>query len=335
MAGRYAQLVPVPVPEHRPAAPRPIHEVGPNPALAPDRLSYTQMSTLLGCSLAWVLKHKSHIRVPDAASVPTANQMLGIFAHKVVEVLQGRLRQEHRAVPDPAEVKAVVDRLLPQLASELLLPGQLHRLAGVRATIETTVLTFFQQLQRGGVVLQEMEKEFSKDLTISVGEADLTVAVKGRADAVGIDAEGRTAVVDLKWSNTEKYFRADVQRGEALQLALYQWALNDGEAPPDHPAAYFLLKQGIFASAHPEFGTVLQASQNAPELWRRAVRAIEFTVEEVLAGRITAAQPAEDALAEGEPTAAAVAAENERLHREPNCRYCNFGTLCGLKGDYS
>lgn len=333
MAGRYAQLVPFP--EHQPAAPRPIHEVGPNLALAPDKLSYTQMSILLGCSLAWVLKHKSHIRVPDAASVPTANQMLGIFAHKVVEVLQGRLRQTHRAVPDPAEVKAVVDHLLPQLASELLLPGQLHRLAGVRATIETTVLTFFQQLQRGGVVLQEMEKEFSKDLTISVGEADLTVTVKGRADAVGVDTQGRTAVVDLKWSNTEKYFREDVQRGETLQLALYQWALNDGEAPPDHPAAYFLLKQGTFASAHPEFGTALKASQDTPELWRRAVRAIEFTVEEVLAGRITAAQPAEDALAEGEQTSAALATENERLHREPNCRYCHFGTLCGLKGDYS
>jgi hypothetical protein len=62
---------------------------------------------------------------------------------------------------------------------------------------------------------------------------------------------------------------------------------------------------------------------------------VEFTVEEVLAGRITAAKPAEDALSEGEPDAAALAAGNERLHRQPNCRYCHFGTLCGLKGDYS
>lgn len=333
LAGRHAQLIPVP--QHRPTAPPPVHEVAPNPALIPKHLSYTQLSALLGCSLAWVLKHKSHIRVPDAAGVPTGNQMLGIFAHKVVEVLHDRLRKQHRAVPEPSEVSAVVDSLLPQMASELLLPGQLHRLAGVRATIETTVMMFFKQLQHGGVVLQEMEKDFSKDLTFTVGGSELTAAVEGRADAVGIDANGRTAVIDLKWSNAEKYLREDVQRGEALQLALYQWALNSGDVPPDSPAAYFLLKQGTFASSHPEFGGALQSDQDTPELWRRAVRSVEFTVEEVLAGRITAAQPAEDALAEGEPDAAALAAANERLHRKPNCRYCHFGTLCGLKGDYS
>lgn len=333
LAGRRAQLVPVP--QHRPLATHPVHEVAPNPTLIPKRISYTQLSTLLGCSFAWALKHKAHLKVPDAASVPAGNQLLGIFAHKVVEVLHGELRLQHRAVPEAAEVSAVVGRLLPQLASELLLPGQLHRLAGVRATIEATVMKFFQQLQRGGVVLQEMEKEFGKDLTLTVAGSELTVSVEGRADAVGIDAHGRTAVIDLKWSNTEKYLRGDVQRGEALQLALYQWAFNDGGVPPDFPAAYFLLKQGTFASAHPEFGAALQPDQDTPELWRRAVRAVEFTVEEVLAGRFTAAQPAEDALADGEPGAAALAAENERLHRKPNCRYCHFGTLCGLKGDYS
>lgn len=333
LAGRHAQLITLP--QHRPAAPPPVHQIGPNPALIPKRLSYTQLSTLLGCSLAWVLKHKSHLRVPDAAGVPTGNQMLGIFAHKVVEVLHDQLRQQHRAVPEPGEVSTVIDSLLPLMASELLLPGQLHRRAAVRATIETTVMMFFKQLQHGGVVLQDMEKDFSEDLTFTVGGSELTVSIEGRADAVGIDADGRTAVIDLKWSNTEKYLREDVQRGEALQLALYQWALNDGGVPPDSPSAYFLLKQGTFASAHPEFGGVLQSAQDTPELWRRAVRAVEFTVEEVLAGRITATQPAQDALVEGEPDAAALAAVNERLHRQPTCRYCQFGTLCGLKGDYS
>jgi ATP-dependent helicase/nuclease subunit B len=333
LAGRQAQLAPVA--RHSPTAPPPVHKIAPNPSLIPKSISYSQLSTLLGCSFAWALKHKAHLKVPDAAGVPAGNQMLGIFAHKVVEVLHSELRPQHRAVPNAAEVSAVVGRLLPQLASELLLPGQLHRLAGVRATIEATVMMLFQQLQRGGVVLQDMEKEFGKDLTLTVAGSELTVSVEGRADAVGIDARGRTAVIDLKWSNTEKYLRDDVQRGEALQLALYQWAFNDGDVPPDFPAAYFLLKQGMFASAHPEFGAALQPVQDTPELWRRAVRAVEFTVEEVLAGRITAAQPAEDALSEGELGAAGLAAENERLHQEPKCRYCHFGTLCGLKGDYS
>jgi RecB family exonuclease len=333
LADRRMELVAVA--QHRPVAPPAVHELGPNPALLPERLSFTQLSTLLGCSLAWVLKHKSHLSVPPAASVPSDNQMLGIFAHKVVEVLQDQLRTKHRAVPAQEEVRAAVERLLPQLASELLLPGQKSRLAGVQATIETTVMTFFEQLQRGGVVLQEMEKEFAKDLHFTAGGVSYTVEVKGRADAVGIDASGRTAVVDLKWSNNDKYRREEVQRGEALQLALYQWALSPSELPPDAPTAYYMLKQGSFVSAHPEFGSAIHASQDPSQLWQQAVRAIEFTVEEVLAGRITATEPAANSLAEGEPGADALAAANGRLHMKPNCKYCDFGTLCGLKGDYS
>lgn len=333
LAERRMQLTAVP--QHRPVPPPAVHELGPNPALVPERLSFTQLSTLLGCSLAWVLKHKSHLSVPAAASVPSDNQMLGIFAHKVVEELQDQLRAQHRAVPEQDEVRVAVGRLLPQLASELLLPGQKSRRAGVQATIETTVMTFFEQLRRGGVVLQEMEKEFSKDLTFTAGRNSHTVEVKGRADAVGIDASGRTAVVDLKWTNSDKYRREEVQRGEALQLALYQWALSPSELPPDSPAAYFMLKQGSFASAHPEFGTAIQASQDPSQLWQQAVRSVEFTVEEVLAGRITATAPAANSLAEGEAGADAVAAASGRLHMKPNCKYCDFGTLCGLKGDYS
>ncbi|MFF2031110.1 RecB family exonuclease [Arthrobacter sp. NPDC058192] len=332
-AGREKQLAAVP--QHRPIAPPAVHQVGPNPSLVPESLSFTQLSTLLGCSLAWVLKHKSQLSVPAAASVPSENQMLGIFAHKVVEVLQDQLRAEHRAVPEQDEVRAAVDRLLPQLASELLLPGQKSRLAGVKATIETTVMAFFAQLQRGGIVLQEMEKEFAKDLRLTAGVRTYNVPVRGRADAVGIDAAGRTAVVDLKWTNNDKYRREEVQRGESLQLALYQWALSPSEVPPDAPAAYFMLKQGSFASAHPEFGASVQPSQNLSQLWQQAVRATEFTVDQVLAGRITATEPAATSLAGDEPSPEVIAAENGRLHVKPNCKYCDFGTLCGLKGDYS
>ncbi|MBT2519778.1 PD-(D/E)XK nuclease family protein [Arthrobacter sp. ISL-28] len=333
LAGRQMQLARVA--QHRPDAPPAVHDVGPNPAFVPETLSSTQLSTLLGCSLAWVLKHKSRLRVPAAASVPTDNQMLGIFAHKVVEVVQVQLRAEHRAVPEQDEVRAAVDRLLPQLASELLLPGQRSRLTGLRATIETTVMTFFEQLQHGGVVLQEMEKDFSKDLHFTAGGKNYTVPVTGRADSVGIDAAGRTVVVDLKWTNGEKYRREEIQRGEALQLALYQWAFHPGDLPPDSPTAYFMLKQGRFASAHPEFGSTIQPRQDPSQLWRQTMRAIEFTVEEVLAGRVTATAPAANSVAEGEPDAAASATDSGRLYVKPNCKYCHFGSLCGLKGDYS
>lgn len=332
-AGRSAQLVRVD--PHRPVQPAPVQEVGANPSLRPERLSFSQLTTLLGCSLAWVLEKKSQLHVAEAASIPTDNQMLGSFAHKVVEVLHHRLRAENRAVPDETEIRLTIDELMPHYASELLLPGQLRRRAAVTATLVASINTFFSQLSRGGVTLQEVEQAFEKEIRLTAAGEEFSVPVKGSADAVGIDTEGRTVVVDLKWTNNAKYRREEIQQGTALQLALYQWALHSDATPPDDPTAFYLLKQGAFASAHTHFGTALPRAIEPEQLWTQAVRAAEFTVEEVLAGRITATQPADDALDEGAPDRAQVDADAGRHHIKPPCRFCDFGVLCGLKGDFS
>jgi len=332
-AGRSAQLVPVD--RHLPVPPAPVHEVGPSPSLRPERLSFSQLSTLLGCSLAWVLGKKSQLHVADAASIPTDNQMLGTFAHKVVEVLHDSLLPQNRAVPDEPEIRRTIEELIPHYASELLLPGQRRRRAAMTATLVASINTFFSQLSRGGIMLQDVEREFEKDLRLSAAGEVFSVAVKGSADAVGVDTEGRTVVVDLKWTNNAKYRREEIQQGTALQLALYQWALHSGDAPPDDPTAYYLLKQGAFASSHTHFGTPLPRAVEPAQLWTEAVAAAEFTIEEVLAGRITATQPADDARAEDALDRAQADAGAGRHHVKPPCRFCDFGVLCGLKGDFS
>ncbi|MCZ2404988.1 PD-(D/E)XK nuclease family protein [Paenarthrobacter sp. Z7-10] len=333
LTGRTVRLTPAQL--RRPEAPAPVQEVGANQTLIPQTLSFSQLNTLLGCSLSWVLQYKSKLRIPDAAQIPSENRMLGSFAHKVVEVLHGQLYAENRAVPSAEEVRNAIEQLLPHFASELLLPGEKARRHAVQSTLETAVATFFEQLQRGGVALQGMEEEFRKELRLTAGGTEHLIPVSGRADAVGIDDAGRRTVVDLKWSNSDKYRRAEIQDGEALQLALYQWALGDGDSPSDDPTAYYLFKQRSFASAHGHFGAKLPRTQEPSELWRKTVRSAEFTLDEVLAGRVTAAKPAEDALPADGLDAPAQAAEAGRLYVKPNCRYCNFGTLCGLKGDFS
>lgn len=332
-AGRDAQLVAVE--PHHPLPPSPVREVGPNPSFRPDSLSFSQLSTLLGCSLAWVLGKKSKLRVADAASIPTDNQMLGSFAHKVVEVLHNRLRAGNRAVPNETEIRQAIDELMPHFASELLLPGQLRRRTGVSTTLIASISTFFTQLSRGGITLQNVEKAIEKEVRLSVAGGEISVPVRGSADAVGIDTEGRTVVVDLKWTNNVKYRRDEIQQGTALQLALYQWALHSGDTAPDDPTAFYLLKQGAFASAHTHFGTPLPRAIEPGQLWTQAVRAAEFTVQEVLAGRITATQPADDARGDDAPDRAQLDAEAGRHHVKPPCRFCDFGVLCGLKGDFS
>jgi hypothetical protein len=344
LAGRTAALARAAA--HRPAAPDPVQEVGANAALAPETMSYSQLDVLLGCSMRWALERKGGLRVPDAADIPEGSRMIGSFAHRVIEVLHGRLRAAHRAVPEAEEIAEVIAELLPQLASELLLPGQKARRLTVVDAVTVAAREFFCGLEKGGVTLQEVEKPISKDLQLVTPDGVLTNPVRGSADAVGIDEQGRTVVVDLKWYNSAKHLRQKIKEGTALQLALYQWALHEGEAPPDDPTAYFLLKQHAFASAHGHFGAPIPRDEDPGQLWGRAVKSAEFTVEQVLAGRVTATKPVEEAFAAAQAEAAAAEggepttvkdAETAvgRLYVEPGCRFCHFGALCGLKGDYS
>ncbi|NKX53026.1 RecB family exonuclease [Arthrobacter mobilis] len=334
LAGRQARLVPVPACET--TVPPSSFDLGPRPDLAPEKLSFSQLSTLIGCALAWVLEKKARLRVAEADEVPTGNRMIGTFTHKVVEELHRDLQQAHRAVPVPEEIDAKIDLLLPRMASELLLPGQQSRLKHLRVIVQESVLKFFSTLSKAGVAIQAMEQDFEKPLVLDVDGTEVTVPVTGKADVVGIDTEGRRVVVDLKWSNRDKYRVAEVREGKAVQLALYQWALDDDGAAPEAPTAYYLLKQGTFASTHAAFGNPLEAAQPPAMLWQKTVAAASFTVTEVVNGRITAGPRLDAELAAaGEPYGEELAEAEGRHYGKPPCNFCNFTTLCGLKGDFS
>lgn len=332
-AGRSAKLAAAP--QLSPTPPAAIYDVGANPSLRPDQLSFSQLTKLLGCSFAWVLEKKSNLHSTDAAAIPGDNTMLGTFAHKVVEVLHDQLRAENRAIPEKEEIHRCINAVVLQYAAELLLPGQKRRREAIFGILIDSVHTFFSQLSKGGVTLQRVEQAFEKDLELVGSQGDYQVAVRGSADAVGMDGEGRQVVIDLKWSNNAKYRREEVAGGNALQLALYQWALHEGADTTDNPTAYYMLKQGSFVSANSHFGPPLPRAVKPSDLWDSAKKAVVFSIDEVINGRITATQVADDNRAETEPVRESAWRDRGLHYIKPPCRFCELGVLCGLKGDFS
>lgn len=343
LAGRSAQVAPV---DRVPVAPPPLEfELEPRADFTPDALSFSQLGNLLGCSLAWVLDKKMRLRPADADSAPSGNTMIGIFAHKLVEELHHDLSAQLRAVPTPEEIDRKIDDLLPHLASELLLPGQSARLKNLRAVLSSNVMKFFTWVSAAGITIQDVEKPFEKTLELTVDGKQVAVPVRGSIDVAGIDGEGRPAVIDLKWSNRDKYRLEEVREGKALQLALYQWALAEdvgeyvgegGPAGENGPAAYYLLKQGTFASTHSGLGGSATAAEGPDALWDTAVKAATFSVSEVVHGRITATPLVDTAReAAGGETGEARATADGRFYGKPPCRFCHFSRLCGLAGDFS
>ena len=172
-------------------------------------------------------------------------------------------------------------------------------------------------------------------LNLSVHRTSYQVTVRGSADAVGVDGDGRRVVIDLKWTNHAKYRREEVAGGTALQLALYQWALHEGADTTDDPTAYYMLKQGSFISADSHFGQPLQSAVKPTDLWDSAKKAITFSIDEVVSGRVTATQVVEDNRAESEPGRESEWRDRGLHYIKPPCRFCELGVLCGLKGDFS
>ncbi|QCB98575.1 PD-(D/E)XK nuclease family protein [Arthrobacter sp. PAMC25564] len=335
LAGRTATLTPVqPSPARLlPAA----HELGPRPAFMPEKLSYSQLSTLIGCSLKWVLEKKGRLKVADAQSVPTGNTMIGTLVHKVVEELFGELYAANRAVPEPKEVQAKLDELVPDYASELLLPGNGSKLAGLRPIIGNSVIKLFQTLQTQGVYIRATEHAFDKPASFNVNGARIDVQVSGSIDVLAADQQAEPVVIDLKWTNRSKYRREEITQGDAMQLALYHWALDDGPDPmstvtEDAPMSYYLLKQGEFASTSTLFGPALASPASSRSTWQRSVRAAEFSIAEVVGGRVLAAGRQELGTSDEQRETATA---DGRLYQKPPCNFCDFSALCGLKGDLS
>jgi hypothetical protein len=335
LAGRSAALTPVRTVESRPVPPS--YDLGSRPAFLPDTLSFSQLSTLIGCSMRWVLQKKGRLRVGDAESVPTGNTMIGTLVHRVVEELFDDLYAANRAVPEPAEVQAKLDQLVPHYASELLLPGRGSKLAALRPVIENSVIKLFQTLQTQGVYIRATEHKFEKPAVLNVNGDKFEVQVSGSIDVLATDQRAEPVVIDLKWTNRPKYRREEIAQGDAMQLALYHWALDDGPDPmstaaEDAAMSYYMLKQGEFASSSKLFGPALASPVSSRSTWQRSVRAAEFSISEVVGGRLVAAGRQELGSADEQRD---TATSDGRLYQKPSCNFCDFSVLCGLKEDLS
>lgn len=155
-------------------------------------------------------------------------------------------------------------------------------------------------------------------------------ALSGSADLV-LEKAGRTAVLDLKLSRI-KYYREKLEKGQALQVALYAEMASPGEKLP--PTGYFLLNHGELLTvdcgafpgareiAGPPLQETLDLAREALRFWRK-----------VLGQGLVASRHQElrsDALLEAVEAAGAAAPASGPCAIDPPCRYCEFGVLCGV-----
>jgi ATP-dependent helicase/nuclease subunit B len=342
LAGRTLQVAaPPPAPE--PEEPLLEHRIDPAPHLLPRRLSYTQIAALLACPHQWALQYALDVRPAEVAVLPTGARMIGTLVHAVVETLV----HEHSgaSAPDDDEIETVLDRLVPQLASELDLPGRAAAREDVRDRAVRSVGALFSGVTKAGLRITGTETRFELPLALPLAGGERTVPFVGSRDLDAAGPAGRRTVLDLKWSRSRTRYGDLFDTSEAIQLASYAWTLaqeHPGEEPAD--VGYFLLRSGEFVSADPELDPHGRAPMDTAEAWRRMLAAVTARLDEVAAGRIRCGcrelqeRTGLDASATWSKRSTALAkaraAEREAggLLVEEHCGLGDHAVLCGTTG---
>lgn len=302
---------------------------------ARKRESFSSIEKLLGCSLSWTFQYAGSMWAPKGLELPEKQLLLGKLAHTVVKKLIDRKREWSPKEAGRA-ASEILSELIPQMASQLLLPGFSPQLREANRAIPRSVEQLFKFINDAGAEVIgcecSMQRKFESLVDVG-GDLDLLLRLP----------TGERAVIDFKWTGAPYRYRKKIVEGKALQLAIYSWlaaedasatcagsssAPESSETTPEVLAAagFFMFRHGeLFFTADgvfPRFTVVRKMTRSIGETLTETFAAYEREMEKIKSGTITATGLDDDVELE--------AFMFEQLV-EPPCSFCKFDTLCGKR----
>ncbi len=277
----------------------------------------TSIGLLLGCPFAWSLQYAGSLRPSRRSELPQRETLLGLLAHALAaEIFQPG------SPPSPAQARHRAQQRLPalvdEMASPLKLPGAAADYARALSRLPVAMETLAQRLTDLGatVIGAEIERDCADALAPGV-------TLNGRLDLLIGARTGEPAIIDMKWSKTDHYRRAEIQQGHSIQLAVYGRILGTDGAPV--PGAYFMLSQArLLPVGDNLFGP--SAGPGAPrlaEVWSNTQASWRARMAHLDRGRVTALS--KDLAGIGDDAGD----EEVALRPDPPCRFCDKTRLCG------
>ncbi len=299
----------------------------------PVSMSYSQMNTLIGCPFEWTLKYYAGLKPAESQSIPTGNQMIGTFCHRIVEELYSETNYLDSKI---AYEKAgyLFDSLINYMASELLTEGNAAERQRYRTSITEAVRQLVTAINRFNLTVEKTE-------ALLEGEVE-GIPYKGYVDILLRDLDGNPFLLDLKWSASDKYKTKEIEDGTSLQLAAYAWMIRSAEPSRQVNTAYFMLAQGKMLSTSPMLlDEAVESPYGLEETWDRGVNSLEEVLKSLETGSVHVCGIAEKVKSQelGVPEEKAADQIKEEynikglLYQSPPCRFCDFVRLCGIKED--
>ena len=280
--------------------------------------SASSLELLLGCPFAWAARHSGKLSPGRRAEIPDSARLVGLLAH--------RLAQEifvPGAPPEPAAARAAALARLPGLMAEMAAPILAPGAAAEREAMERALPEAMQELAslvaRHG--LRVTGAEVTRDAQDMPARGQ---RFTGALDLLLERADGRSVVIDLKWSRSDRRRRAEVEEGRALQLAAYARLVGAGE-----DAGYFMLAQRrIHAPPGALFGGGGERVPSLAATWAQASASAERRMAGLDGGRLHATGVAAE-WKDGKPPRDVPDPDAVEMRLEPPCHFCAFGRICG------
>ena len=271
------------------------------PLAAADRpvpVTASMLASITDCPAKWFLEREA-----GGARATSASQGFGNVVHAIADgVTRSGLGDDTGLAleadgADPVEgLMGLVDDVWRQLTFRT--PWSAER---ERGEVRAALVRFldWHQAERGRSPVAA-EADFRTELTLPDGER---VLLRGRADRLEVDTEGRVVVIDLK---TGKYPPPDKELVEHPQLGLYQYAVAHG---------------GFAKGVGPD------ARAGGAELWqlRKGAKSVKVQAQQPQQPGESGHLPIEEQL-----MAAVRVVRTEALEVRPGkvCEHCDFQLLC-------
>ena len=159
-----------------------------------------------------------------------------VFLHHAViaDLFTGPDLSDENAVR--AQARKLVDEYLPRIAAPFLMPGRNRDRDEVQRHITDAAAELFKLMRNtrlSVVSAEQLHEGVLDEKTSLIGFIDLLLQTESHSPVV----------VDLKWSNNDRYRREEIAEGRPVQLATYSHLVKGGGHGAQPPAGYFMLKQ--------------------------------------------------------------------------------------------
>jgi len=303
--------------------PRAVWRAPPETLAPAGELSATAVESLLGCPFRWALERQGLLEPGRGVDIPDDHRLLGSLAHRILQEMvvgAARLDVEH-ATEDEAKRWAAraFDARVAREAAPLVRRGREAELDRARTLVAGAAAALVGHLRAGGWRVKAAEHPVSGRFAghDAMGYVDLV-----------LEREGAEAVLDLKLSGGRRR-REELEKGRALQLALYASMLGSSRHPHP-PAGYLVLDEGQLLTVSPGAfpGAAVIEGPSAHETLKGAEEGFAYWTKVLSRGLLPIPSeelPWEDAV---QAVAGAPPAEEGPARREPPCLFCRFGALC-------